>query len=96
MVKTKPAAAKKVASKPQGKPAAAKAKQEEPTHRPAGDWWQDILSGETCRTSDLDKVRNIVERCSQQGKGINIQGLPERGNYFFYITRIMTQKETTR
>lgn len=65
--------------------------------RPARDWWEDIMSGETCRTGDIEKVQAAITRSHQERKGLNIQTNPERnGTYFWYISRIYTDSENMK
>lgn len=100
MVKTKIVAKKKQAPKPKEK---ANKKVIEDNivesrvtneYRAKGDWWDDILSGETCRTGNLDKVIAALGRARDSRKGLNIQAIPERADqYFWYITLIMTEED---
>lgn len=85
MVKTKPVAKKK----PQPK------KEEAPVYRPKGDWWDDIMSGETCRTADFDKVIVSLGRARDCRKGLTITAQPElQTEYAWYITLLATQEDT--
>lgn len=61
--------------------------------REQGDWWNDIMSGETCRTANFDKVVAALGRGRDQFKGLNIQYIPDHLQHFWYITRIMTEDD---
>lgn len=56
-------------------------------------WWQSMGDGENCRTLDSNKVHAAISMSINEGKGLNIQGIPEGKNYVWYMTRIFTQKE---
>lgn len=66
------------------------------TVRPKGDWWADLLSGETCRTSDKEKMHTLIDRAIEERRSFNIQGIAERNQtYYFYVTNICTTEEQT-
>lgn len=65
-------------------------------YRTKQDWWEDIMSFDTCRTSDMEKVIVALGRCKEAGYAFNLQGMTERGNYFFFITRMADENETSR
>ena|SRR5690348_284570 len=58
-------------------------------------WWQGMQDGESCRTFDSNKVHAAISLSINEGKGINIQGIPEGKYYAWYMTRIMTKREQT-
>ena len=63
-------------------------------YREKGDWWNDIMSGETCRTFNFDKVIAALGRARDEKRGLNVQGFHERGTPTWYITLILTENET--
>lgn len=64
-------------------------------YRPKGDWWDDILSGETCRTENMDKLFAAIGRAKDQRKSLNIQVQPEKSDVFAaYITLLVTEEDT--
>lgn len=63
--------------------------------RAAGDWWNDIMSGETCRVSDEGKIVAALTKAFKDKIGLNIQMYEHAGGvYYCYITRIMTEQDT--
>lgn len=107
MVKTKVVNKKappaKAAAKSQPLPKSSGKKVAEPVevkankdYRPAGDWWDDILSGETCRTGTFDKVVVALGRSRDESRGLNVQAIPDRGTMYWYITLIVVENETKK
>lgn len=65
-------------------------------YRQADDWWDDILSGETCRCSSEEKIKSILTRAFREEIGLNVQMyLHNDGKYYCYMTRIMGEEEST-
>lgn len=65
-------------------------------YHPKGDWWEDIMSGETCRTGNFDKVVSALGRSRDDLRGLNVQAIPDRGVMYWYITLIVTETETKK
>ncbi len=76
--------------------------EDEPEHKRQLDqglnngWWDSMQDGETCRTYDDKKVHIAVSMSINTGKGINIQGYQDGKYYVWYMTRIMTKRETEK
>lgn len=59
-------------------------------------WWQSMQDGETCRTTDSNKVYAAVGMSLKEGQGINIQGFQEDKVYCWYMTRILTKTDSQK